>query len=153
VVQEVLLDAQKQIGWFRANGGRIGFWTWLPGLARERRLKFLRDHHLDAQCRMATRQRTLLDASWQHPPSPGDSPSGGAQVAEEAERLRRALQQLRPEDQEIIRLRVTEGRTYPEVAALLCATPAAVAKRLEPALDRLPEVVAAATATDGGATP
>jgi RNA polymerase sigma-70 factor (ECF subfamily) len=152
VVQEVFLDARKQLGWFRANGGRIDFWTWLRGLARERRLKFLRDH-LDAQCRTAKRQQALPDESWRHPPSPGDSPSGAARAAEQAESLRRALRRLRPEDQEIIRLRVTEGRTNPEVAALLSSTPAAVAKRLERALRRLREAVTEVAAADPGDTP
>src|SRR5262249_32478715 len=148
VIQEVFLDARKQVGWFLANDGRIDFWAWLRGLARERRLKFLRDH-LDAQCRTAKRQHVLPDESRRHPPAPGDSPSGAAQAAEQAERLRRALRQLRPEDREIIRLRVTEGRTNPEVAALLGATPAAIAKRLERALRRLREAVEAGTAADG----
>src|SRR5262245_31290872 len=54
VVQEVFLDARKQVGAFLAAGDRIDFSGWLRGLARERRLKFLRDH-LDAQCRTAKR--------------------------------------------------------------------------------------------------
>jgi RNA polymerase sigma factor (sigma-70 family) len=114
-------------------------------LARERRLKFLRDH-LDAQCRTAKRQRALPDDSWQHPVSREDSPSGAIQKAEQTERIRRALQHLRPEDQEVIRLRITDGRTNAEVARLLDATPAAVAKRLERGLHRLREAVAAETA-------
>src|SRR5262245_13390811 len=84
VVQEVFLDARRQIGQFLADRGRVEFWVWLRGLARERRLKFLRDH-LDAQCRSAKRQQALPDESWRHPPSPGDSPSGGAGAAEQAE--------------------------------------------------------------------
>jgi RNA polymerase sigma-70 factor (ECF subfamily) len=138
VVQEVFLDARKQIGGFLASAGRIGFWPWLRGLARQRRLKFLRDH-LDARCRSAKQQQALPDDSWRHPPAPGESPSSAAGTTEQAERLRRALEQLRPEDQEIIRLRVSEGRTNPEVAQLLGATPAAIAKRLERALCRLRE--------------
>jgi RNA polymerase sigma-70 factor, ECF subfamily len=126
VVQEVFLDARQQIGRFLADRARIDFLAWLRGLARQRRLKFLRDH-LDAQCRTARRQQALPDESWLHPPSPGDSPSGEASAAEQAERLCRAMQRLRPEDQEIIRLRITEGRTNPEVAELLAATAAAVA--------------------------
>jgi RNA polymerase sigma-70 factor (ECF subfamily) len=141
VVQEVFLDARGQIGWFLANRARVDFGVWLRGLARERRLKFLRDH-LDAQCRTAKRQQALPADSWWHPLSPGDTPSGEARSAEETDCLRGALERLRPEDQEIIRLRVTEGRTNPEVAALLGSTPAAVAKRLERALRRLREVIA-----------
>jgi RNA polymerase sigma-70 factor (ECF subfamily) len=148
VVQEVFLDAQQQIHWFRANDGRVSFWVWLRGLARERRLKFLRDH-LDAQCRSAKRQQALPDESWQHPPALDDSPSAAAQATEQAEALRRALRQLRAEDQEIIRLRVTEGHTNPEVAEILRLTPGAVAKRLERALRRLKASAQAGTAGDG----
>jgi RNA polymerase sigma-70 factor (ECF subfamily) len=142
VVQEAFLDARQQIGWFLAHGDRVEFGFWLRGLVRERRLKFLRDH-LDAQCRSARRQQPLPDESWRHPAASQDSPSAVAvaadQAAVEADRLARAMQQLGPEDREIIRLRVTEGRTNPEAAALLGITPAAVAKRLERALRRLRE--------------
>jgi RNA polymerase sigma-70 factor (subfamily 1) len=153
VVQEVFLDARRQIGQFLADRGRVDFAVWLRGLARERRLKFLREH-LDAQCRTAKRQQALPDQSWGHPPSPEDSPSGAACAAEEAECLRLALLRLRREDQEIIRLRITEGRTNAEVAQLLGATPAAIAKRLERALGRLREAAAAgAVGRTGGALP
>jgi RNA polymerase sigma-70 factor (ECF subfamily) len=142
VVQEVFLDARKQIAGFLAGDGRIDFRNWLRGLARERRLKFLRDH-LDAQCRTAKRQRGMPDESGQHPPSPDDTPSAAARAAEDAEGVRRALGRLQPEDQEVIRLRVTEGQTNSEVAARLGVTPAAVAKRLERALRRLRETIEA----------
>jgi RNA polymerase sigma-70 factor (ECF subfamily) len=147
VVQEVFLDARQQVGWFLANGGRVDFWGWLRGLARERRLKFLRDH-LDAQCRSAKRQRELPDESAYHPAAPGTSPSGAAGAAEEAERLAHTLERLAPEDREVIRLRVTEGRTNPEAAAVLGLTPAAVAKRLERALRRLREAANGTGDTD-----
>jgi len=145
VVQEVFLDARKQLSSFLANPPRVDPWVWLRGLARERRLKFVRDH-LDAQCRSAKRQHALPDESWRHPASREASPSSAARGAEQTERVRRALQQLRPEDQEIIRLRVTEGRANPEAAALLSVTTAAAAKRLERALDRLREAVEAVEA-------
>jgi RNA polymerase sigma-70 factor (ECF subfamily) len=150
VVQEVFLDAQQQIGKFLADRGRVDFGVWLRGLARERRIKFLREH-LEAQCRTAKRQQGLPDQSWGHLPSPVDSPSGPARAAEQAEHLRLALARLRPEDQEIIRLRITEGRTNAEVAEFLGATPAAIAKRLQRALGRLRE--AGAAGRTGGALP
>jgi RNA polymerase sigma-70 factor (ECF subfamily) len=151
VVQEVFLDARQQIRWFLDQGGRVDFWVWLRGLARERRLKFLRDH-LDAQCRTARRQQGLPDESWRHPPSLEDSPSDAAQAAEKAECLGRALGQLRPEDQEIIHLRISDGRSTLEVAQLLGLTPAAVTKRLQRALRRLKEA-AAADEWSGGPPP
>jgi len=136
VVQEVFRDALRQVGGYVAGGSRVGFFAWLRGLAHERRLKFLRDH-LDAQCRSVRRQQALLDDSRQHPTAPSDSPAGAAAVAEERESLRAALDRLRPEDREVIRLRVTEGRTNREAAGLLGLSPEAVAKRLERALRRL----------------
>jgi RNA polymerase sigma-70 factor (ECF subfamily) len=145
VVQEVFLDARREIGWFLDNDDRVEFWVWLRGLARERRLKFLREH-LDAQCRTARRQQALPDDSAGHPAALGESPSAAARVAEDSERLAHALLQLSLEDQEVIRLRVTEGRTNPEAAEFLGVTPVAVAKRLERALRRLRE---AAEGDDG----
>src|SRR5262245_32069446 len=62
VVQEVFLDARQQLGWYLANRDRVEFGFWLRGLARQRRLKFLREH-LDAQCRTAKLQRELPDES------------------------------------------------------------------------------------------
>src|SRR5262249_26465544 len=135
----------------------VDFRAWLRGLARERRLKFLRDH-LDAQCRSARRQQALPDESWRHPSSPGGRPRRGAGAPEQSDRPGRARRpppaegpegrRLRAEDQEVIRLRVTEGRTNPEVAGLLGTTPAAVAKRLERALRRLREAVEGAQGAD-----
>jgi RNA polymerase sigma-70 factor (ECF subfamily) len=149
VVQERFLDARGQIGQYLAREERVEFWVWLRGLARERRLKFVRDH-LDTQCRSAKRQQALPDESARHPVAPGDSPSRAAQSAEEAERLGAELRRLAPEDREVIRLRVTEGRTNAEVAARLGMTAAAAAKRLEGALRRLR---AAANPTVGGSGP
>jgi RNA polymerase sigma-70 factor (ECF subfamily) len=139
VVQEVYLEARREIGWYLANGRGVDFWFWLRSLARERRLRFLRDH-LDAQCRTAKRQQALPDESAHHPATAGPSPSSAAGAAEQSERLALALLRLGDDDREVIRLRVTEGRTNPEVASLLGLTPAAVAKRLERALRRLREL-------------
>lgn len=142
VVQETLVDACRQVNWFIESRGRVDFWIWLRGLAHERRLKFLREH-LDAQCRSAKRQQALPDESACHPVAPGSSPSGAVLAAEETERIQAALGRLPPEDRQVIHLRVVEGRTNPEVAALLGATPAAIAKRLERALRRLRETASA----------
>jgi RNA polymerase sigma-70 factor (ECF subfamily) len=140
VVQETFLDAHRQIGGFLAHADRIDFWVWLLGLARERRLKFLRGH-LDAQCRSAKRQQALPDESARHPTAPGESPSSAAVAAEAADQVGEALKQLASNDREIIRLRVIEGRPNGEVAEMLGITPAAVAKRLERALRRMRESV------------
>src|SRR5262245_36472493 len=86
VVQEVFLDARREIGWFLTHSDRVEFWVWLRGLARERRLKFVRDH-LDAQCRTARRQQPLPEDSARHPAAPGESPSHSARAAEDSERL------------------------------------------------------------------
>src|SRR5262249_53215642 len=86
VVQETMLDARRQTPWFVANSGRVDFWVWLRGLARERRLKFLREH-LDAQCRTARRQQALPEESGRHPAAPGDSPSRAVEAAETTERM------------------------------------------------------------------
>jgi RNA polymerase sigma-70 factor (ECF subfamily) len=141
VVQEVFRDARQQVRGYVAAGARVGFFAWLRGLAYERRLKFVRDH-LDAQRRTVKRQQALLDDSWRHPAAPDDSPSRAAVAAEQRQSLSAALDRLRPDDREVIRLRVTEGRSNRDAAALLGISPEAAAKRLERALRRLREAVA-----------
>lgn len=147
VVQEVFLDARRQLAQYLDSRDRVEVWVWLRGLARERLLKFFRDH-LDARCRTAKRQQALPDESWRHPPAPGNSPSAAARADEQADRLRRTLGRLPSEDQDVIRLRVIDGRTNPEVAVLLGVSPAAVAKRLERALRRLREAAATEATTN-----
>jgi RNA polymerase sigma-70 factor (ECF subfamily) len=146
VVQDVFLDSCRQLDYFLAHRDRLDFLAWLRGLARERRLKYQRNH-LDAQCRSLTRQQPIPDSSGGHPAAPGSGPEGAVARAEEADRAREALSQLSPDDQEIIRLRLTEGKANQEVAAVLGTTPAAAAKRLERALARLKMLL------DGGAAP
>jgi RNA polymerase sigma-70 factor (ECF subfamily) len=140
VVQEVFADARRQVAGYVAAGSRVGFLDWLRGLARERRLKLVRSH-LDAQRRTVKRQQSLPEDSWRHPPAPEDTPSRAAAAAEQLQRLGAALDRLRPEDREVIRLRVTELRSNREAAAILGLSPEAVAKRLERALRRLRETV------------
>lgn len=141
VVQELFRDAQQQVGGYVANHAHIGFLAWLRGLARERRLKFQRDH-LDAQCRTMKRQQPLPEDSWRHPAADGQSPSETARATERDEHVRRVLLLLKAEDQEVIRLRVFEGLTNPEAAKRLGVTAAASAKRLERAMARLREILA-----------
>jgi RNA polymerase sigma-70 factor, ECF subfamily len=154
VVQEVYRDAKQQVRGYVAAGARVGFFAWLRGLARQRRLKLVRDH-LDAQCRTVKRQQALPEDSWRHPPAPGGTPSGAVAAAEQRQRLSAALGRLRPEDREVIRLRVTEARSNREAAELLGLSPEAVAKRLERALRRLRDEVAGSPdeSADAGVTP
>jgi len=148
VVQEVFLDSQQQIAYFLANRTRISFLGWLRGLARERRLKFVRAH-LDAQCRTVRKQQALPDDSGNQPEDSGSSPSNVAARAEECQRVRIALDQLKSDERDVIRLRIHEAKTNREVAELLGLTPEAVAKRLERAMQRLKEVMGP---TSGGTT-
>jgi RNA polymerase sigma-70 factor (ECF subfamily) len=142
VVQEVFADARRQVGGYVAAGARVSFFDWLRGLARERRLKFVRCH-LDAQRRTVKCQQPLPDDSRRHPAAPDDTPSRAAAAAEERQRLGAALDRLRPEDREVIRLRVAERQSNREAAVLLGLSPEAAAKRLERALRRLRETIAA----------
>src|SRR5262245_44546964 len=89
VVQELFRDAQQQVGGYVQNQTRIEFLTWLRGLARERFLKFQRDH-LDAQCRTLKRQTPLPEESWRHPAAEQESPSEDVRAAERDDQVRRA---------------------------------------------------------------
>jgi RNA polymerase sigma factor (sigma-70 family) len=106
--------------------------------------------HLDAQRRSVKRQQSLPEDSWRHPQAPDNSPSQEAVAAEQRQTLCSALEQLRSEDRDIIRLRVTDGRSTRDVAAELGITPVAVAKRLERALRRLRVTAAGPTTHTSG---
>src|SRR5262245_50498396 len=97
VVQELFLDAQRQVSGYIENHERIEFLAWLRGLARERCLKFRRDHLL-AQCRTLQRQHPLPDESWRHPAADQSSPSQAARIAERDEQLQKALGLLSTDD-------------------------------------------------------
>jgi RNA polymerase sigma-70 factor (ECF subfamily) len=141
VVQEVFRDAQLQIAGYLTNRDRIEFVAWLRGLARERRLKFQRDH-LQAQCRSLKRQQTLPDDSAHHPAAEQESPSAAARTAERDERLQRAMSLLGADEQDVIRWRVYEGLTNAELAERYGLTAAAAAKRFARAMGHLRKVLA-----------
>src|SRR5205807_10573253 len=103
--QELFRDAQQQVSGYPASHARIEFLAWLRGLARERCLKFRRDH-LDAQCRTMKRQQPLPEESSRHPAAVDPSPSDAARQTERDDQVRQALSLLKREDQEVIRLRL-----------------------------------------------
>jgi len=148
VVQELFHDAQTQVVGYVANHARVDFLAWLRGLARERCIKFRRDH-LNAQCRTMRRQQPLPEESWRHPPTDDLSPSDAARTDERDDRVRQALLLLKPEDQEVIRLRLFEGLTNPEAASRLGLSVAAATKRMARAMRRLREVLARRAETGG----
>jgi RNA polymerase sigma factor (sigma-70 family) len=88
------------------------------------------------------RQHALPDESWRHPAADEPSPSQAARTAERDEQVRRALEVLSLEDQDVIRLRLFEGLTNREAAARLNVSDAAAAKRMARAMQRLRDALA-----------
>jgi RNA polymerase sigma factor (sigma-70 family) len=72
-----------------------------------------------------------------HLASPGTSPSGAAIRAEQAERLARAIGQLKQRDRDLLRLRYFEGMPWADVAAVLGLKASNVGVRHSRALGQL----------------
>lgn len=71
-----------------------------------------------------------------------DGPSAVVEAAEEAERIREAVRQLRPEEQEVFLLRQNGGMTYEEIAEAMGIPTGTVKTRMRLALIRLRETLA-----------
>jgi RNA polymerase sigma-70 factor (ECF subfamily) len=123
---------------------------WLYGVAR---------NVLFHQWRSASRFRRLRQRLGQfpHPPTPG--PETVVVEDQEVVHVRQALRQLRPGDQEALRLAAWEGLPHREIAGILGCSVVAVDKRLQRAKQRLKDQYESirrtqdrppATATGGG---
>lgn len=137
IVQETLLVASERVRALVVS--REGeFWSWLRSVA-EQRLVDARRRHLLAAKRDARRTGPLADGS-------GDRgramarlcpPSEGARADERAASLDRAMASLPPSYREVIRLRVVEGLSNGDAAAVMGRTPGALSVLLCKAVKRL----------------
>ena len=138
VLQETYLEAARRLPDYLERPP-LPFALWLHWLAREQVVMCHR-RHLGADKRAASREVAPLpaDSSAQFVSGfvgRGPSPSQDAAVAELAERLRQALQQLSDEERDLILWRHFEQLSNREVAQLLEITEAAAGKRYLRALD------------------
>lgn len=122
-VSETMVRAVAGIGRFSWRGA--GFEGWMFGIL----------HHVvaDTHRRDGRRSRVPVYADVDHGAEPGD----GLVAGEEASAMRVAFHRLRPEEQELLYLRVVSGLSSEEVAATLGKRPGAVRMAQYRALERL----------------
>jgi len=126
---EVFLVAWKKIDRVPAGDDAL---PWLYGVARN----VVRN--VDRSSRRSSRVIGKL-AALSPPPVPGPEPQV-IRRQEDAE-LIAALERMKSEDQEVLRLRAYEGLTAPEIAVVLGVSSEAAKKRVARALGRLRKVV------------
>ncbi len=124
-IAEVFLTAWRRIDDVPALDGEL---PYLYGIARNKVATSRRSS--GRRSRLAVRANSLA-------PEPVAGPDAVVMAQVEADAVDTALAALRPDDREIIQLRVWEELTGPQIAEVLGISTAAAHKRLARALDRL----------------
>lgn len=147
VVQDVLLEASRRLKEY-VSGPELPFHLWIRQIAQDRMIDLHRRHH--AQRRAVDRERPLQAAN------AGDksaldlaaqladaelTPAAAAIRKELEERFLQALDQLHPDDREIIVMRHIEHLGNSEVAQALNLSQAAAGMRYLRALRRLRSIL------------
>jgi len=131
LISEVFLDVWRQADRFE---GRSAVSTWLLGIARFKALSSMRrkpDEELDEETAGA-----IEDCS--------DDPEGAVQKKDKGAALRKCLQTLSPEHQEVINLVYYHEKSVEEVAEIVGIPEATVKTRMFYARKRLSELLKAA---------
>lgn len=141
-VQEVFIDLWRHAG--RFDPERASEATFVATIARRR----LIDRHRRAG--RTIRSAPIEAASGAPAPPGGDA----AERSEEVERVREKLEELRPEEREVLRLAVLEGVSHSAIAARLGLPLGTVKTRARRGLLRLRDLLAVdppRTSAEGGA--
>ncbi len=117
IVQETHLEAVRKLDTFE-DRGPASFYCWLVAIARFKLAEAVRAR----QALKRSRETALPEDA----PSTDTSPSGGAEKAERAARLRDALADLPGDQGEALRLRYLEGLSVAETAGRLGKSEGAV---------------------------
>lgn len=125
-VQETLLSAHRSMTGYRGEGSVR---AWLCGIAR----------HVCAR-QLETRRRAARPL--EVVPPDADDPAGTFAARRRAERVRGALDRLRPTEREALVLRFVADLSHREVAEACAIDEATARKRVSRALDRLRSVLA-----------
>jgi len=150
IVQDVLLEASRRLADYLADP-RLPFHLWLRQMARDRLIDAHRRHRL-AERRSVDREQPLVQPGGGDQSSvdwagavadPQITPATAALRGELAARFRAALDQMPPDDREVLILRHCEHLSNQEVAQALELTPAAAGMRYLRALRRLRTVLGA----------
>ncbi|MBI2170738.1 MAG: sigma-70 family RNA polymerase sigma factor [Chloroflexi bacterium] len=130
VTQEVFLNVWLKARTFDPSRG--GFNTWVMTMAH---------HKAIDQMRRIQRQRTALEEAAQdslvHLDTSSDSPLMGAQKAQEAETVRKALETLPAEQRTVITLAYYQGLSQSEIATRLKQPLGTVKTRMRLAIQKL----------------
>jgi RNA polymerase sigma-70 factor (ECF subfamily) len=118
VASQVFLEAMAHLQTFDGRGQSDSFRAWLYGIARNVSASARRSEHRHSTASIE-QQTELVDRS--------DSPEEQALAADDLARLRSLLQQLSPEQQELVELRLA-GLTSLEIAQVLGKSHDAVRK-------------------------
>ena len=148
VVQEALAAAAQRIAKY-VEERPIPFYPWLRQIAWERLMQ-LRQTHLGVQKRSVSREQSI-DANVSNESvlqlanrfaTAESSPSQKVARAEMHASVRAALDQLSPDDREVLVLRYLEQLSTSEAAIVLGISPDAVSKRHMRAIKRLRDKIA-----------
>jgi RNA polymerase sigma-70 factor (ECF subfamily) len=119
VTSHVFTTALEQLGRFRGEGS---FGGWLFQIARN-------------AVRDVQRQRPIVQLVER--PAPDPTPEELLLEGERAEKLRRLIRQLRPEQQHLLALRYGADLSYEEIGPMLGSAPATVRVRMHRILEEL----------------
>lgn len=124
LVQETFLEAQRDFPQFRGSSEEE-FRAWLRGLLLHRAANFRRQYRglkRDAHREVGLQAGASSDDRAAALAANGLSPSGQTMALEEAQMLRRALEQLPEDYQKVLTLRYFEDRTFEEIGPLMQRT-------------------------------
>lgn len=131
LTQETFVRAWRGLPGFRAEAK---FSTWLYRLASNVSIDFLRAQKNRRTVSLSAQEES--DQAWEMPdPAPG--PEARVLQREQAAQLRRALEQLRPEQRQILTLRSMQGLSYEEIGQCLGLRAGTVKSRLARAREQL----------------
>ncbi len=130
------MEVLEHLGQFKGRT-LAEFTGWIRTIARNGALKAAR--YWARECRDVRQEAELAEGSAPGvcPVDPGSSPSSRAARHERADHLHQALARLRPDDQEVIRLRDFEALAWEEVARRMGREVEAVKKLGARAIARL----------------
>jgi RNA polymerase sigma-70 factor (ECF subfamily) len=139
LVQETFMDAQRAFGQFQ-GGSEEEFRGWLRRILLNNAAN-VRRHYLDADKRDVRREVTLDDtasvAPQITPPAATDPPSAEARAQEDADQLRRALDQLPETARQVVRWRNYERCSFEEIGQRLGRSAEAARKVWARAIEQL----------------
>jgi RNA polymerase sigma-70 factor (ECF subfamily) len=149
VVQEALIDAVRRLPQYLGERP-VAFYPWLRDIAMNRLIDVHRQH-LVTKKRNVQREEAMYER--RHLPDesqmelagrlidPGSSPSRRMEKKEQQLELNAALEDLNPDDREVLVLKYLEELSAPEIAEILCVSERTVWRRHTRAIEQLSDVL------------